>query len=120
MENEKQRIVDMPGVYLKNDENEIEYKIVTLEENKGTKLFLCAVGEQWTDHVKNTVLFKITDTGNGIKIGKKNYESVKESKTEDGILYHDAEYLRILLNFNNSISHRPSSYLVLLESEVAI
>ena len=114
MSKEKTRIVDMPGVYLKDDENVIDYKIVKLEEDGVTKLFLCAIGEMWTDHIKNTVLMKITDTGDGIKIGKKY---MAELVNEDGeIEYHNEEYLRILLNYNESLSSKPAKYKILQES----
>ena len=120
MQEKKQRIVDMPGVYLKDNENVLDYKIVRIEENDEDKLFLCAVGSQWNDHVENTVLFKITDTGNGIKIGKKYQALLQNGPDNEGIDYANSEYLRILLNFNNSISHMPANYKIVIESDFSI
>jgi len=120
MKNEKQRIVDLPGVYLKDSEGVLDYKIVILEENDEYKLFLCATGEMWTDHVRNTVLFKITDTGNGIKIGKKYRALLENGEENEGIEYNVAEYLRILMNFNDATSHMTSTYTLVVESEIII
>lgn len=120
MQEKKQRIVDMPGVYLKDTENVLDYKVVILEENDETKLFLCAVGAQWNDHIENTVLFKITDTGNGIRIGKKYRALLENGEDNEGIDYANSEYLRILMNYNNLTSHMPSNYKVVIESDFSI
>ncbi len=120
MQEKKQRIVDMPGVYLKDTENVLDYKVVIIEENDESKLFLCAVGAQWNDHVENTVLFKITNTGNGIRIGKKYQALLQNGPDNEGIDYSNAEYLRILMNYNNLTSHIPSNYKVVIESDFSI
>lgn len=116
----KERIVDLPGVYLKDSEGVLDYKIVILEENDENKLFLCATGPMWTDHILNTVLFKITDTGNGIKIGKKYRALLENGEDNEGIDYATAEYLRILMNFNDATGHKPSTYTILVKSEIGI
>lgn len=116
----KERIVDLPGVYLKDSEGVLDYKIVLIEENDQLKLFLCAIGSQWTSHIVNTVLFKITDTGNGIKIGPKYRLLLENGDDGEGIDYANAEYLRILMNFNDATGHKPSAYKILVESEIVI
>lgn len=113
---DKKRIVDLPGVFLKDQEGTLDYKIVVLNEDDKEKFFLCAVGPEWTSHIENTVIFKITDTGNEIIIGKK-YLSSLTSSDENGMEYHTAEYLRILLNYRDSTSHMPSKYTIVRETE---
>jgi hypothetical protein len=120
MKKEKQKIVNLPGVYLKDNEGVLDYKVVVIEENDQVKLFLCAVGEAWTEHIKNTVLFKITDTGNGIKIGPKYRLLLENGNDGEGIEYNVAEYLRILMNFNDATGHMPSNYTCIIESEISI
>lgn len=117
---EKERIVDIQGYYLKDKENVIDYKIVHLEEEGVDKIFLCAVGDNWTDHVKNKVLFKITDTGNGIKISKKYRALLEGDDVEDGGDYSNMEYLRILLNYANLSSHMPAEYTIMAESDIIL
>jgi hypothetical protein len=116
----KERIADMPGVYLKDSDSVLDYKIVSIKENDQVKLFLCAVGSHWTSHIENTVLFKITDTGNGIKIGPKYRLLLENGDDGEGMDYASAEYLRILMNFNDAIGHKPSRYTIVIESEVII
>lgn len=118
MKNEKR--TDYKGVYVRDSEGLIDYKILALEEDDEMKLFLYAVGEQWADHVKDTLLFKITDTGNGIKISKKYRALLENGEDNEGVEYHAAEYLRILLNFNNVISHISADYTLIAETDVNI
>lgn len=116
---DKKRISEMPGDYLLNNDGEVEYKIVNINEDDVNKMFLVAFGESWSYNYKNKVLLKMTDTGNGFKIGKKYIDLVLNADSEIG--YDTAEYLRILLNYNNiKINSMPLNYNILLDTKVQI
>lgn len=116
---EKRKIASLPGVYLKNRNGDIEYKIVELKEDDCEKIFICAVGSSWSDHIKDTVLFKLTNTGNGIKIGKK-YLAQLTSDEGNTMGYDVSEYMRILLNYIDATSHIQCTYTVVVDTEVVI
>lgn len=112
----KMRICDMPGIYLLDTKNNaIEYKIVTLNEDDQTKYFLIAVGDCWASHVRNTVLFKITDTGNGIKLDRKY-----QVDTVGLIDYSTIDYYRMLLSYACRAGNIGAEYTLLAQTQALI
>lgn len=92
---------------IKSNDNS-EYILTKSETDEGDLLELFfGEGGEWTYPGK--LIGSLLDTGNGVEIKFENKEKLKS------IDYSIAEYLRILLEFNNRDSHKPLSYSVCTE-----
>jgi hypothetical protein len=80
--------------YLLNKQGVHDYTVKITELEKGVEFSLYASeGEQWVSLARGIKLMSIVDTENGVELDK----SYKE------LDYSEMEYLRILLNLNNSL-----------------
>jgi len=89
-------------LFVRDKYKRLEY-VITIEKSKNDEdvySIFASDDKVWCEHVRGSLLFRLINTGNGIKI--KN-----PRKNTTSFRYDEALYLQILLNLSNIHSHHP-------------